>query len=180
MPTTWVALLRGVNVSGKNMLPMKELEAALVGIGFTGVRTYIQSGNVLFSCRSGVEKTVIGQIETLLADEFGLKVPVVVRAVGDLRKVVGANPYATAEADLTKLQIAFLGAAPEKAAVEKLDPKRSPPDRFEVRGREIYMECPNGFGRTKLTIDYFERVLGTTATARNWKTVNALAEWAAR
>ena len=103
-----------------------------------------------------------------------MRVPVIVRTRAELAKVARGNPYLKRGADASKLHVTFLADAPSTAAIKQLDPDRSRPDEFTVQGREIFMFMPNGMGRTKLTIDYFEKRLGTHGTARNWNTVNKL------
>jgi uncharacterized protein (DUF1697 family) len=173
--TSYAALLRGINVSGHNKLPMADLRALLETLGHEEVVTYIQSGNVVF-VSSASETKVAGGIARAIKDEFGFDVPVIVRTRAQLQKVVAGNPYLQDGADPSKLHVTFLAEKPTAAAVGKLDPDRSPPSEFRVKGREIFMFLPEGMGRTKLTIDYFETRLGTSATARNWNTVNKLLE----
>lgn len=169
----YVALLRGINVGGKNKLPMAGLREMLTGLGHEDVVTYIQSGNVVL--KSGSKPAVVAkEITDGINAEFGLQVPVVVRTRAELEQVVAGNPYLAAGADPATLHVMFLAAKPTAAAIAKLDPDRCPPDEFTVRGREIFMHLPNGMGRTKLTNDYFEKRLGVAGTARNWKTVNQL------
>ncbi|MGZ8805200.1 MAG: DUF1697 domain-containing protein [Microbacterium sp.] len=177
--TVCVALLRGINVGGKNKVPMAALRDLFVTLGHEDVATYIQSGNVVFT---STEKPVQAarDIAAGIQDEFGLAVPVIVRTHAELAKVATVNPYLTAGVDVSKLHVTFLADKPKAAAINDLDPDRSAPDEFTVVGREIFMLLPNGMGRTKLTIDYFERGLGTTATARNWNTVNKLLELMSR
>jgi uncharacterized protein (DUF1697 family) len=171
--TAYVALLRGINVGGKAKLPMADLRALLETLGHADVVTYIQSGNVVLTSPAK-EAKVAGDIAAGIKKEFGLQVPVIVRTRAQLAKVVAGNPYLKSGADPSKLHVTFLAAKPTAAAIAKLDPDRCPPDEFVVRGREIFMLLPNGMGRTKLTIDYFEKRLGTQGTARNWNTVNKL------
>lgn len=168
----YIALLRGINVGGKNRVPMPELEECFRGLGATEVRSYIQSGNVVFR-RSTVPERA--EVEAALNASFGLNLPVVIRTGEEMARVEADNPYPEAEA--SQLQVFFLGDLPEATKVAGLDPQRSPGDRYQVFGREIYAHCPNGFGRTKLGIDYFERKLGTMATARNWNSVRTLRDW---
>ena len=113
-----------------------------------------------------------------MADRFGFQVPVVMRTSGELRKVACGNPFLRAGADAKALHVAFLAAVPVSSKVDALDPDRSPPDEFAVRGREIYLHCPNGLARTKLTNAYFDSALATTSTLRNWRTVLKLLELA--
>ncbi len=176
---TYVALLRGINVGGKNAaVPMSELRSLLDSLGHVDVVTYIQSGNAVFgSPRPATE--VAAELEERIEQAFGIGVAVLLRTPAELARVVANNPFLTPDADVSKLYVAFLADEPAAAAVSGLDPERSPPDELAVRGREVYLRLPNGAGRTKLTIDYFERRLGTRATARNWRTVTKLLELAA-
>jgi uncharacterized protein (DUF1697 family) len=171
-----VALLRGINLGGKNRLPMKDLAAMFTDAGCGSVTTYIQSGNALFQASSGLARRIPALIEKAIAERFGYQVPVVTRTGGDLLRIVRGNPFLRAGADEGTLHVAFLAGAPAAARVKALDPERSPPDGFAVRGREIYLHCPKGFARTKLTNAYFDSKLGTMSTVRNWRTVLKLRE----
>jgi uncharacterized protein (DUF1697 family) len=165
-----VALLRGVNVGGKAKVPMPELRSLVSELGLEDVTTYIQSGNVVF--RTGASANdVAGRIERAIAAGFGLDVTVIVRTPAQLRAVAKGNPFLADESDPLKLHVVFLRERPPAGAGSRLDPERSPPDRFHLRGRELYLHLPNGAGRSKLTNDYLERRLGVRATARNWKTL---------
>jgi uncharacterized protein (DUF1697 family) len=167
-------MLRGVNVSGRNRLPMAGFAAALSDLGFIAVTTYVQSGNAVVLGR-GTPPTVAATVSQMLAERFGLTVPIVVRTADELRSVLVANPYLDREDDPTKLHVTFLGAAPKAAAASIEPPAGAGRDSFDVVGREVYLHCPGGYGTTKLTNDFFERRLATTATTRNWRTVLALA-----
>ena len=175
-----VALLRGINVGGKNKLPMKDLAAIFSAAGCRDVQTYIQSGNVV--CRAS--QTLAERIPALVAaavwDRFGFRVPVVMRTADELRQVARENPFLRAGVDTGTLHVMFLADLPDAAKVAALDPDRSPPDVFAVCGREIYLHCPGGLARTKLTNKHFDTKLATTSTVRNWKTVLTLLELAAR
>lgn len=171
-----VALLRGINLAGKNRLPMKDLAAMFTDAGCTSVATYIQSGNVVFDASPALARRIPDRIEKAIADRFGYRIPVVTRTAGELRKVVRGNPFLRAGADAGTLHVAFLADSPAVARVKALDPDRSPPDAFVVRGREIYLHCPNGFARTKLTNAYFDSKLSTMTTVRNWRTVETLVD----
>jgi uncharacterized protein (DUF1697 family) len=173
-----VALLRGINLAGKNRLPMKDLAAMFAEAGCGSIATYIQSGNVVFEAPSPLVRRIPALIEKAITERFGIEIPVVTRSAGELRKVVRGNPFLRSGADASTLHVAFLADRPSTAGVKLLDPHRSPPDAFTVRGREIYLHCPNGFGRTKLTNAYFDSKLGTTSTVRNWRTVETLLELA--
>ena len=173
-----VALLRGINVGGKNRLPMKELAALFVDAGCDDVRTYIQSGNVVFRTGPAVGEEISSIISASILSRFGYRVPVITRTAREFQTIVQANPFVEAGADADKLHVFFLADLPDGAQVEALDPDRSPGDEFAVQGREIYLYCPNGVARTKLTNSYFDSGLSTTSTTRNWRTVLRLLELA--
>ena len=170
----YVALLRGVNVGGKNKLPMKDLAALFAAAACTEVETYIQSGNVVFEAPRGAESRLPALLGRELDRRFGLKVPVVMRTAAELRDVVVGCPVTGHE--LEHLHVAFLADRPDARRVATLDPERSPPDTFRVRGREIYLHLPNGVARTRLTNAYLDATLATTSTLRNWRTVQKLLE----
>jgi uncharacterized protein (DUF1697 family) len=174
---TYVALLRGINVGGRTTIPMAKLRSSLEALGLENVVTYVQSGNVVFRSGTAAGK-LAADLEARIEDDFGKSVTVLVRSPAEVAKIVKANPYLKRQADFTKLHVVFLARKPAAKAVGELDPTRSPPDEFSVAGREIYLHLPNGFGRSKLTLDYFERRLGVAATARNWNTVTKLLELA--
>lgn len=171
---THVALLRGINVGGKNKLPMRELTAIFTALGASDVRTYIQSGNVVFSAPARLVGTFATRVTEAIAREHGLTVPVVLRTASELSKIAAAHPMEREATDPKHLHVAFLAEAPTRAALAQLQPDRSPPDRFVVRGRDIFLFFPNGVARTKLTNAWFDRTLGTTSTVRNWRTVGEL------
>jgi len=173
---THVALLRGINVGGKNRLPMAELSAMFERAGCSDVRTYIQSGNVVFGVGARAAAEVGGQVSAAIAKQLGLRVPLVLRTAAELRAVAANNPLLRAGEDPARLHVAFLAEVPKAAAGAALDPERSPPDRFVLKGRELYLCCPNGMARTRFTNDYLDRTLGTLSTVRNWNTVLALCE----
>jgi uncharacterized protein (DUF1697 family) len=172
---TFAALLRGINVGGKVKIPMADLRATLSSLGLEEVVTYIQSGNAVFRAPTGDEKAVAADVERAIHKAFGHDVAVLLRTHEDLLEVERGTPYPV-EGAKHSLHVVFLDEAPAKTAVAGLDPERSPGDEFAVRGREIYLSLPNGLGRSKLTIDWFERGLGVRATARNWNTLRKLIE----
>ena len=173
-----IALLRGINVGGKNKLPMKELAALFVEAGCGDVRTYIQSGNVVFRAGPTGGGEISSVISASILDHFGYRIPVVVRTARELQEIAQGNPFVAAGAEKDKLHVMFLAELPDSASVEALDPERSPGDEFAVMGREIYLHCPNGVARSKLTNSYFDSRLSTTSTSRNWRTVQKLLELA--
>ncbi len=175
--TRWSALLRGVNVGGGNKIAMTALRASCEACGFERVGTYIQSGNLVFDA-SGDEASVTTALRKLLVAEHGLKVPVVVRTAKEMDRLVDRHPGLAAGIDPKYLHIVFLDKKVAQADVGRIDGARFEPDVFEVDGREIYVTYPDGSGRSKLTIEVFEKAFGVTATARNVNTVHKLIDLA--
>ena len=179
---TFVALLRSINVGGRNRVPMAELGDLVRSLGFGNVETYLQSGNVVFT-GSGAPAGVGRALEEGIRTRFGLEVPVVVRSKPQLARVVKGNPYAGLGADPTTVHVTFLARAPDPAHREelvRLGAESGPggaygDDRMTPVGVDIYLYCPGGYGETKLTNAFVERRSGAVATTRNWRTVTALA-----
>lgn len=173
MTTRYVALLRGINVGGRTRVAMDDLRRLFADLGHGDVTTYIQSGNVLFDAdgpADGAAAPVAAAIEEGIAAELGLSVTVVLRSATELDAVVDANPFAGRVPDPSKLHVTFLAAEPA-GTVE------APPgvaDELALVGREVYLHCPGGYGRTKLDNGFFERRLGVPATTRTWTTVRKL------
>jgi uncharacterized protein (DUF1697 family) len=174
MAETYVALLRGINVGGKSKLPMSDLRDIFADAGCREVRTYIQSGNVIFQADRGVIASLPDAISAAIAARFGYRVPVVTRTMEQMDNVIRHNPFIAKGVPEDELHVLFLADQPSADQIDSLDPDRSPPDTFVVHGQEAYLRLPNGAGRTKLTNDYFERKLGTASTGRNWRTVTKL------
>ena len=168
-----VALLRGINVGGKNKLPMVELRDTFTGVGCIGVRTYIQSGNVVFDAAPNLVERVPDLVARAISQRFGISTAVIVRSNKELQQIATSNPLDTS-GDPRFLQVAFLKNIPSAEAVAHLDPERSPQDGFAVRGRNVYLHYPNGTARSKLTNEYLAAQLQTASTMRNWRTVLAL------
>jgi uncharacterized protein (DUF1697 family) len=174
----YVALLRGINVGGKNKLPMKDLARVFEGAGCSNVKTYIQSGNVVFSAPASVAKGLPTRVAKAIEKKFRFSVPIVVRSASELEKILAKNPYARQKRSEEAFHVMFLANKPPKAALAGLDRKRSPPDEYDVVGSEIFLYCPNGIGRSKLTNAYFDSKLETVSTARNWRTCQTLLQLA--
>ncbi|MFN0009365.1 MAG: DUF1697 domain-containing protein [Planctomycetota bacterium] len=171
-----VALLRGINVGGKNQLPMADLVRIFTEAGCSDVRTFIQSGNVVFDANPKLAQRIPAIVEKEIDGSFGLHVPVVLRTSDELRETLARNPFVKKGVDPDGLHVAFLADAPDRSRAASLDPKRSPGDSFVLRGREVYLHLPNGVARTKLTNAWFDSKLATTSTLRNWRTVGKLLE----
>lgn len=171
---TYIAILRGINVSGKNKIAMADLRAKLAEGGLHHIRTYIQSGNVIFEHEPTPIRDLTKNISTLILDQFGLQVPVIVLTIKELSDVISNNPFR--DRDFTKLHVTFLSEKPQMENLDKVADMSFPPDEFVIRDRAVYLFCPNGYARTKINNNFFEQKLQVTATTRNWKTVNKLKE----
>jgi len=179
MKTTFISMLRGINVGGKNRSAMPALKALYESLGFTHVVTYVQSGNVVFDSDEGDAARTAHAIEEGIAQTLGLSLPVILRDESCLRRVIANHPFAARSgADPTRLHVTFLSAAPSDAALDRLVVPTGCTDEFAMEDKEIYLFCPNGYGVTKLSNNFFEKKLGLAATTRNWKTVHALLELA--
>jgi uncharacterized protein (DUF1697 family) len=171
--TVYVAMLRGVNVGG-NPLKMDWLREACAGIGLQNVRTYVQSGNIVFSSRLGAPK-LAELLKATIDAQTRLPVRVVIRSASEMAGIVAGNPFLTRQGlDLTKLHVTFLAKLPSKPAHEKLDGLAGTRDEYRLAGREIYLHCPINYGETRLSNMAIEKVLSLGATTRNWKTVVTL------
>jgi len=172
---THIALLRGINVGGKNILPMKELAALFQEHGAKQVKTYIQSGNVVF--RTEIDPDEIArQVEAQILERFAITTPIILRTAEELDFALRNNPF-VARGEEEGLYVLFLKHMPTPEAVAALDPLRSPPDEFLVQRREVFMRLLSA-ATTKLTNAYFDSKLKTVGTARNWRTVATLCEMA--
>lgn len=169
-------MLRGINVSGQKIIKMKNLRASFEGLGFERVRSYVQSGNVIFDCAKTPSSNLSGSIKERISIDFGFSVPLVLRTSDEMEEIVDDNPFLQDKRiDRSKLHVTFLSSFPAKAGLGRLDALTMNSDQFNVHGREIYLHCPNGYGRTKLSNTVIEKLLSVEATTRNWKTVNTLA-----
>ena len=149
---------------------MPALVEAFESLGHEDVRTYIQSGNVVFRSAVTNPGKLSVALERVLAEQFGLETRVLLRTHAELETIAAHSPFDEA------VHVVFLDRRPKPAAVAALDPARSPGDRFEVAGRQIYLSLASGAERTKLTLDWLERRLGVAGTQRNWNTVLRLVE----
>lgn len=176
---TWVVLVRGINVGGANRLAMADLRAVVSSLGHTDVSTYIQSGNVVVDSPRSDRAEMAAEICAGIESRHGLKVFAVLRTAAELRAALASNPFA-GEIDDARVMITFLSDKPDAAAVADLEPDRFLPDRFLVIGAELFAAYPNGSGRSKMSLDYFEKRLKLRGTARNLNTVAKLIELADR
>ena len=173
MPT-YIALLRGINVSGQKLIKMADLQAHFTSGGAGNVRTYIQSGNVVFEHRAATSAAVRQILEKHLAGKLGYAVPTIVKSAMELAAIAAANPH---DADLPefgkRMYVCFFEKAPAAVAVEGIQSLVSDDERLVVHGNAGYVYYADGLGRAKLNSSVIERKLGL-ATLRNWNTVTAL------
>lgn len=165
------AFLRGINVGGRSLLSMADLKSALQDAGLADARTHLQSGNVVVTPRSGGPVELGETMERAIEAIAGRPIRVMVRTRDELDAIVAGNPLWDESLKPAYLHTVFLETAPDPERVAGLDPDRSPPDRFALSGREIYLHYPQGSGKSRLNLDYFEKTLGVAGTARNWNTV---------
>jgi uncharacterized protein (DUF1697 family) len=174
---TWIAFLRGINVGGNSILPMKELVPLLEAAGCRDVKTYIQSGNVVLRHTMGETARVAARIRQAISKERGFEPHVLVLEPGELEKAVAANPFSGAAAEPRTLHLYFLDQRPRSPDIEALNGVKAKSESFALKGRIFYLHAPDGFGASKLA-QRAERFLGVNATARNWHTVTTVLELA--
>lgn len=171
---TYIALLRGINVSGQKPVPMQALKALFEAMDLQQVRTYIQSGNVVFRTEKAEPVLLAGKMEEKILEQFGFHVPVLVRRAGELQEALNRNPFLQQEVEKDKLHVTFLAEEPEPERSDKLAAGDYGADHYHISEREVFLFCPQGYGRTKLTNTFLENKLGRQATTRNLKTVQQL------
>lgn len=172
---TWISILRGINVGGRNPIKMDALRAMFIQLGFSGVRSYIQSGNVIFNTDLIDSKSIEKLISEEIMKTFGFVVPVLVIQGEELRNIVENNPYlADSAKDAAFIHITFLSENPDKTLIDKISGGNYDPDEFCFGEKVIYLYCPTGYGNTKLSNTFFENKLKLTATTRNIKTTKEL------
>jgi uncharacterized protein (DUF1697 family) len=169
--STYVALFRGINVGGKNILPMKDLVGILEGIGCEKVKTYIQSGNAVFQFKGNKTKRIAEEISSKILESHGFKPKVLLVGVKELEDAVENNPFKTMEGK--SLHFFFLESTPAKPNLDELASVRSNPEEFKLDKNIFYLYAPDGIGRSKLAARV-EQALGVPVTARNWNTVSKL------
>ncbi|MDP1744796.1 MAG: DUF1697 domain-containing protein [Bacteroidota bacterium] len=170
---TFLSILRGINVSGHKKIPMAELKFLYEELNFENVTTYIQSGNVIFKNKNS--KNLSKQIEHKIFEKYNFNVPVIIRTPEEMRSIVEGNPFLKQkDIDLSKFYVVYLAEDPKQDCIDKLKKINYEPDKFYISGKEVYLYCPNGYGNTKLTNNFFENKLDITATTRNWNTTNEL------
>jgi len=177
---TYISILRGINISGQKLIKMDALRKMYETLNFENVKTYIQSGNVVFS----TDKTDLRKIETQISlqieKEFGFEVPVIVLQAETLEKIIKNNPFVKdKQKDTSFLHVTFLADKPKEIDKISIENKKQQGEEIEYAENTIYLYCPNGYGNTKLNNNFLESKLKIKATTRNWKTTNELLKLAA-
>jgi uncharacterized protein (DUF1697 family) len=172
---TFISMLRGINVSGQKKIRMVDLRALYESLNLVDVETYLQSGNVVFDSTEGDASKLAELVEAQIEKTFGYAVPVLIRDPSDFLRIINGNPFLNERnEDSARLYVTFLYRSPSESTVSDLAIPTGEAAEFAIGDKEIFLFCPNGYGRTKLSNNFFERKLDVPATTRNWKTVNAL------
>jgi len=174
----FIALLRGINVSGQKKIKMSELKSLFEEMGFQDVETYIQSGNVVFSSKKKSCEKLEAKISSGIKSRFNFDVHIIVINPGDIEYILKNNPFLKKKKDIEKLYVTFLSKIPSDEYIVKLYLIDYLPEEYVIDGRYSYIFVPNGYGRAKLNNNFFENKLKVFGTTRNWKTVIALSELA--
>ena len=153
---------------------MEELRTLYKSLGFKNVKTYIQSGNVIFKTSILDTKVIIDMVKSKINQEFGYEITIVIRTQEEMDKIVENNPYSNK--DLSKVHVIFLLDNQLDYSTQELLKAKTDQEEFKIIGKEIYLYLPSGSGRTKLTNNFFERKLDVKSTTRNWRTVNKILE----
>jgi uncharacterized protein (DUF1697 family) len=170
----FIALLRGINVSGQKQIKMSELKTLFEKTGFQDVETYVQSGNIIFSSKDTPVEKLSSKISTAIKKEFGFDVQVIIVTPKEIEEVLKKNPFIKKKKDIDKLYVIFLSSVPSKENLEKIKAIDYSPEEFAAEGRYIYLFVPNSYGKARLNNNFFEKKLNLFATTRNWNSVQRL------
>jgi len=173
---TYISFLRGVNMTGHNSIKMSDLADLYIRLGLSDAETYIQSGNVIFSKPGNITREALSvKIEQAILEKFNYIIPVMIRTNQELSSMFSYNPFlGEPEFNPAKMAVIFLDTEPTDLQHKKVADIDYPPDKFRIIGRDIFIYCPNGFGRTKLYTNFFEKKMKVKGTARNWKTITTI------
>lgn len=178
--TTYISILRGINVSGRNLIKMDALKKMYAQLGFEQITTYVQSGNVVFTAKKADVKKLGEKISKQIETDFGYQVPVIVLTKTLLQKIVEENPFAgDPQKDSSFLHVTFLAEPPSTYEPKDIEDKKLPGEELHYSDNAVYLFCPGGYGNTKLSNAFLEKKLKVAATTRNWKTTTELLNLAA-
>ncbi|MFM8397436.1 MAG: DUF1697 domain-containing protein [Pirellula sp.] len=172
---TWIALFRGIKVGGRNKMPMAALATTLESAGCHSVRTYIQSGNVVFMSSSKSKPNLTKKLGDATEDQFGFRPNILLLTETDFRSAVANNPFTDAIPQPNTLHFFFLDSKPESPDIDGIAELAIASERFQLIDTVFYLHAPDGFGRSKLAAGA-ERKLGVATTARNYTTIHNLSD----
>jgi uncharacterized protein (DUF1697 family) len=175
----YIALVRGINVGGAHMLPMKDLTLLFEQLGCVDVKTYIQSGNVVFRTADADTARLATRVTAAVAKARGFEPRLLVLTRKELELAAAGNPFPQAADNPQSVHLFFLAEPAKNADLKSLNALKSATERFVLKDRVLYLHTPDGIGRSKLAVRA-ERLLGVAATARNWRTVTTLLEMAGK
>ncbi len=168
-------MLRGINVSGQKKINMEKLKRLYESLDLKNVRTYIQSGNVIFECHDTNISKLTSKIEEKIKQSLGFSVVVLIRTKKEFQQLIENNPfYRKGKKIVPNFMLHFYHALQTNSPMKEIEKVKSESEGLFISGKEIYLFCPNGYGKTKLSNNFFEKKLNVSATTRNWKTVNKL------
>jgi uncharacterized protein (DUF1697 family) len=174
---TFISMLRGINLGSHNKVAMPELVRLYTSLGLVNIQVYVQSGNLVFASDQPDAGYLSARIEGEIRSVFGYDVNVFIRDPASFQRLLDRNPFThERDEDPARLHVTFLFRPPTPAEWSNLGPSIRDTDEFSTGEQEVFLFCPNGYGRTRLSNSFFERKLGQPATTRNWRTVNALFE----
>ncbi len=172
---TYIAILRGINVGGNRIIKMDALTKLFSNLGFSNIKTYIQSGNVVFKYTKKNNQLTEKLIANAIKNTFNFDVPVIVFSLDELNTIIKNNPFVLDKTkDVAYLHLTFLAQQPNETNFIKIKDLNFNEDEFTLIDKTIYIYCPNGYGNTKLTNTFFETKLKVSATTRNFKTTHQL------
>lgn len=166
----YIAILRGVNVSGAKTIKMEALRLTFQNLGFADVTTYIQSGNVVFTSGETNTMHLVHKIAAAIQTDFGFAVPVMVLSASELQTIIGNNPLNNGTNDTAFLHVTFLAENPGAFNLSEIEARKQGDEAIVIQGKAVYLYCPHGYGKTKLTNTFLESKLKVAATTRNWRT----------
>lgn len=173
--TTYISILRGINVSGQKLIKMDILRKSYENLGFHSVTTYVQSGNVIFTSKTAKPEELVQTITRQIEKDFGFNVPVIVLSIDGLKHIIDNNPFVTdSNKDKTFLHVTFLSSKSDKFDLNIIEEKKLNGEEISISDNAVYLYCPNGYGKSKLSNSFLETKLKVGATTRNWKTTNEL------
>ncbi|MCX6219989.1 MAG: DUF1697 domain-containing protein [Bacteroidia bacterium] len=176
---TYISILRGINVGGNRIIKMDHLRQMYTDLGFAGSQTYIQSGNVVFMYQKTNPKELESRITQKILEKFNMEVPVIVKEENELRTIAANNPFILEMPKETAyFHVTFLSENPDPDKFDKIKNVNFQPVAFRLLGSAIYLYCPAGYSKSKLTNGFLENKLGIKATTRNWRTLTELVQMA--